>query len=68
MVVHTNNRNIYIVVQNTKGLSKRFENVFEKVGIQVHFKGDNTIRNLLVNPTGRDNITGKRKCNIHLKV
>ena len=42
-----------------KGLSESFKNICGKVGTQVHFKGDNTIRNLIMTPKGKDNVTQK---------
>ena len=48
-----------MVVISTKGLSESFKNICGKMGIQVHFKGGNTIKNLLVSPKGKDNITQK---------
>ena len=47
---NSNNENIYLVIPYTKGLSKRFKNIYGKVGVQVHFKGGNTIKNPLVAP------------------
>ena len=38
----------------TKGLSGSFKNICSKQGIQVHFKGGNTIKNLLVIPKDKD--------------
>ena len=49
------NRNIYMVVQYTKGLRESLKNVCSQVGVQVHFKGDNTIKNILGAPKDRDN-------------
>ena len=37
-----------MVVPYTKGLSKSFKNIGGKMGVQDHFKGGNTIKNLLV--------------------
>ena len=48
--VTTQNMNIYMVVLYTKGLSERFKNICGSIGAQVHFKGHNTIRNVLVVP------------------
>ena len=48
-----------MVVPYTKGLSKSFKNISVKVGIQVHFKGDHTIRSILVTPKNKDNSTQK---------
>ena len=41
-----NHSNIHIVVPYTKKLSESLKNVCGKMGIQVHFKGGNTIRSL----------------------
>ena len=41
-----------------KGISKSFKNICGKKEVHVHFKGGDTIRNLLV-ATDRDNITQK---------
>ena len=48
-----------MVVPYSKGLSERFKNIYGKIGIQVHFKGGNTIRNLLLAPKVKDTITQK---------
>ena len=48
-----------IVVPYSKGLSESLENVYGKAGVQVHFKGSNTIKDLLIAPKGRDSITDK---------
>ena len=52
------NSNIYMVIY-TKELGESFKNVCGKAGVEVHFKGGNTIRNLLVAPKDRDKITQK---------
>ena len=53
----TNNKNkpelpkktkTYMVVPYTKGLNESVKNICNKHGMQVHFKGGRTIRNLLV--------------------
>ena len=51
--------NIYLVAPYTKCLSKSFKNICSKHGVKVHFKGGNTIRNLLVAPKDKDTITKK---------
>ena len=56
---NSNNHNIFLVVSYTKGLSESFKNVCNKVGVKVHFKGKNTIFNLLVAPKDMDMITQK---------
>ena len=52
-------KDIFIVVPYSRGLSESFKNVCVKAGIQVHFKGNNTIKDLLVAPKDRDSITNK---------
>ena len=42
--------NIYMLVPYTKGVSENFKSICSKHGKQVPFKGDNTIKNLLVAP------------------
>ena len=53
----SNHSNIHKVVPYTKSLTKSFKNICFKVGIQVHFKGGNTIKSPLVTPRERNNIT-----------
>ena len=43
----------------TSGLSERFKNTCQKYGVQVHFKGGQTIKDLLMNPKDKDPITNK---------
>ena len=52
-------RNIHIVVSYTKGLSEFLKNICGKMRIQVHFKKENTIRNLLLAPKDKDTFTHK---------
>ena len=49
-----NNRNITIVVPYIQGTGERFKTVFKAKGIQVHFKGTNTPRTLLITPKDKD--------------
>ena len=49
----------YITVSYIKGLSESFKNICKKHGIQVYFKGDKTIKDLLVAPKDKDYITKK---------
>ena len=49
----------YIVVPYMKGLSETFKNICRRHGIDMHFKGNNTIRQLLVHPKDKDNILKK---------
>ena len=58
---NNNNRNIYMVVPYTKGLNESFKNFCGKVGVQIQvlFRGQNTIKNLLVAP--RTGIISLRK-------
>ena len=49
----------YIVVPYMKGLSETSKNICRKHGINMYFKGGNTIKELLVHPKDRDNILQK---------
>ena len=48
--MNSNKKNIYIVLPCIRGLSEKFRNTCNKVDIQVHFKGHNTIQALLMAP------------------
>ena len=67
-----NNKNISIVVPYIQGLGERFKRTCNNRGIQVHFKGTNTIKTLLMAPKDRDNklqkngVIYKFKCQISL--
>ena len=50
-----NNRNISIVVPYINGLGERLKRTCSSKGIQVHFKGRNTIKTLLMAPKDMDN-------------
>ena len=47
---NTINRNITVVVPYINGISEKFKSICKTKGIQVHFKGTNTLRTQLVNP------------------
>ena len=48
-----------MVVPYQQGLSERFKNTCQKYGVQVHFKGGQTIKDLLMAPKDKDPITNK---------
>ena len=50
-----NNKNISILVPYLQGIGERFKMTCNNKGIQVHFKGTNTIKTLLMAPKDRDN-------------
>ena len=50
------NRNIYMVVPYQQGLSERVKYTCQKYGIQVHFKGGQTIKDLFMAPKDKDPI------------
>ena len=54
-----NNKKPYIVEPYMKGLSESCKNICRRHGIEMHFKGANTIRQLLVHPKDKDNILKK---------
>ena len=47
------------MVSYSKELSESFKNTCGKGGIQVHFKGNYTVKDLLVAPEDRDHIVNK---------
>ena len=49
-----NNRNITIVVPYMPGIGEKFRKMCKRKGIQVHFKGTNTLRTMLGNPKDKD--------------
>ena len=63
------NKKPYKVLPYVKGLSESMKNVCSKHGVQVHYKGGNTIKSLLIAPKDKDHITKKSgiiyrfKCN-----
>ena len=54
-----NNNRTSITVPYNKGLSESFKNIGRKFGIQVHFKSGRTLKEELVAPKDKDNITKK---------
>ena len=52
-------RKCHIVVPYSQGISKSLKNICQRHGIQIHFKGGATIKNLLVLSKDKDNITKK---------
>ena len=55
----TGNQKSYMVLPYVKGRSERIKNVGKKNGIQIYFKGGNTIKSLLMTPKDKDHITKK---------
>ena len=49
-----NHNNISMVVPYVQGLEETFKRTCNKKGIQIHFKGSNTIRTLLMAPKDKD--------------
>ena len=43
-----------MVIPYIKGLEKKFKRICNKQGIQVHFKGTNTVKQLLMAPKDED--------------
>ena len=44
----------HIVIPYTQGLCESIKKICSKYGIQTHFKGNSTIKNILVSPKDRD--------------
>ena len=49
----------YMVLPYVRGLSKSMKNICSRYGVQVHYKGGNTIKSLLMTPKDKDHITKK---------
>ena len=49
----------HIVIPYTQGLCERIKKICGRYGIQTHFKGGNTIKNLLVSPKDKDPIVNQ---------
>ena len=46
----------YIVIPYTEGLGESIKNMYRKCGIQTHFKGNETTKNILVKPKDKDSL------------
>ena len=53
------NQKLYMVVPYYQGLSESIKRSCRKFGVQVHFKGGLTIKNLLMAPKDKDHILKK---------
>ena len=66
---NNNKQNLYMVVPYHQGLSERVKKSCNKFGVQVHFKGGQTIKSLIMAPKDKDPFTNKSgvidryKCN-----
>ena len=49
----------HIVIPYTQGLCESIKKIYGKYGIQTHFKGGSTIKNLLVSPKDKDPMVSK---------
>ena len=49
----------YMILPYVRGLSETMKNICNKHGVQVHYKGGNTIKGLLMAPKDKDHITMK---------
>ena len=56
---NTNKQNLLMVVSYHQGLSERVKKTCSKYGVQAHFKGGQTIKNLLMTPKDKDPINSK---------
>ena len=60
--------NLYMVIPYYQGLSENIKRSSKKYGVQVHFKGGLTIRNLLMAPKDKDHILKKVESYIDIDV
>ena len=49
----------YMILPYVRGLSESMKNICNKHGVQMHYRGGNTIKGLLMAPKDRDHITMK---------
>ena len=49
----------HIVIPYTQGIGESLKNICKKHGVDVHFKGGKTLKNILVSPRDKDRITSK---------
>ena len=47
------------MVPYSQGIGESLKNICKKHGVDVHFKGGQTLKNILVSPKDKDNITNK---------
>ena len=52
---------MFIVVPYRRGLSEKFKKTCSSLGIQVHFKGNNTIQTIGMAPKDKDNMCQKSR-------
>ena len=50
-------RRVHLVVPYSQGLCEKYKNICGRYGVQVHFKGGNTLQNQLMFPKDREVIT-----------
>ena len=50
----------FVVMSYFRGLSERIRDIFKRIGVQVYFKADNTLRSILVSPKDKDPKLGKQ--------
>ena len=62
-----NKRNITLVVPFIPGTSEKFKKLCKAKGIQVHYKGTNTLRTMLGNPKDKDPKSNKSGIIYHYK-
>ena len=59
VIASNKNQKPYLVVPYHKGVSESLKKICDKHGVQVYFKGGNTIKSLLVAPKDQDPILKK---------
>ena len=57
-----------VVIPYTKGIGKSIKQICGKYGIQVHFKGNTAIKQLLIKPKDQDPKDNKTVSNLQLSV
>ena len=62
-----NNRNVTIVAPFIQGTGEKFKKICQAKGIQVHFKGTNTLKTLFVTPKDKDHKLSRSGVIYHFK-
>ena len=52
-------RKCHIVVPYVQAISESFKSMYDKHGVTVHFKGGQTLKNILLSPKDKDSMTKK---------
>ena len=58
----------HIVIPYAWGICESIKNICEKHGEAVHFKGGQTLKNILVSPKDKNTMAKKKQCHLQLQL